>query len=79
MSAVDRLLVFLMEDRRTVLDRMATAGYTEDQIREAWDQARAAGFTESTGLGQDRLTAALPAGLGRTSFVSFGPLRAAGL
>jgi hypothetical protein len=58
MSAVDRLLVFLMEDRRTVLDHMATAGYTEDQIREAWDQARAAGFTESTGLGQDRLTAA---------------------
>jgi hypothetical protein len=32
MFAVDQLLVFLLEDRRTVLDRMATAGYTEDQI-----------------------------------------------
>ena len=56
MSAVDQLLVFLLEDRRTVLDRMATAGYDEDQLREAWDEARASGFTESTGLGADRLT-----------------------
>jgi hypothetical protein len=58
MSAVDQLLVFLLEGARTVLDRMATAGYHEDQIREAWNHAREAGFTESTGLGQDRLTEA---------------------
>jgi hypothetical protein len=56
MSAVDQLLVFLLEGGRTVLDRMAAAGYNEDQIREAWDEAREAGFTESSGLGQDRLT-----------------------
>ena len=31
-------------------------GLSEDEMRDAWDQAQAAGFTESTGLGQDRLT-----------------------
>ena len=33
-------------------------GYTEDEVRGAWNLARAAGYTESTGLGMDRLTAA---------------------
>lgn len=31
-------------------------GYREEEMRDAWDQVRAAGFTESTGLGQDPLT-----------------------
>ncbi len=33
-----------------------SVGFSEDEMRDAWDQARAAGFAESTGLGQDRLT-----------------------
>jgi hypothetical protein len=56
MSAVDQLLVFLLEGKDRVSDQMRLVGYTEDEVMEAWDQARAAGFTESTGLGQDRLT-----------------------
>ncbi len=37
---------------------MSAAGYTEDQIREAWDEARREGLTEATGLGADKLTEA---------------------
>jgi hypothetical protein len=55
-SAVDQLLVFLLEGHGRVSDQMKLTGYTEDEVMEAWDQARAARFTESTGLGQDRLT-----------------------
>ena len=58
MSAVDQLLVFLVEDTRNVFGRMVLAGYTENEIRQAWVDARAAGYTEATGLGQDRLTEA---------------------
>jgi len=57
-SAVDQLLIFLLEDRRTVPARMAVAGYSEDEIRGAWNYARQAGYTEATGLGADRLTEA---------------------
>lgn len=56
MTAVDRLLEFLVEDPRNVAYRMAAAGHTEPEIREAWAEARRRGFTEATGLGQDRLT-----------------------
>jgi hypothetical protein len=35
---------------------MRALGCSETQVLAAWDQARAAGFTESTGLGQDGLT-----------------------
>jgi hypothetical protein len=56
LSAVDQLLVFLLDAKRRVAQEMTSAGFSEDEMRDAWDQARAAGFTESTGLGQDRLT-----------------------
>jgi hypothetical protein len=56
MSAVDQLLTVLLEGKGRVSEQMRIAGYTEDGVMEAWDQARAAGFTESTGLGADRLT-----------------------
>ena len=56
MSAVDQLLVFLLEGKSRVASHMSSAGFTEDEIREAWDAARARGLTESSGLGQDRLT-----------------------
>lgn len=56
LSAVDQLLVFLLDGKRRVAAEMMSVGFPEDEMREAWDQARAAGFTESTGLGQDRLT-----------------------
>ena len=58
MSALHQLLVLLLEGNRRVADHLRIVGFTEDEIMEAWDQARAAGFTESTGLGQDRLTEA---------------------
>jgi hypothetical protein len=35
---------------------MRAMGYTQDQISEAWTEARRLRFTESTGLGADRLT-----------------------
>ena len=56
MSAVDQLLIFLVEDSRNVSACMAAAGYTEDETRGAWNYARRAGYTQATGLGQDRLT-----------------------
>ena len=43
--------------------QLRTAGYGEDEVRGAWNFARSAGYTESTGLGMDRLT---PAGRRRT-------------
>ena len=45
---------------------MAAAGYTEAETQGAWNYARVAGYTESTGLGQDRLTVA-----GRERALSF--------
>lgn len=56
MSKVDHLLTFLLERRSRVGAEMMRIGYSEDQVREAWDEAREAGFAESTGLEQDRLT-----------------------
>jgi len=35
---------------------MRAAGYTQEQISEAWREVRRAGLTEATGLGIDRLT-----------------------
>jgi hypothetical protein len=56
MSAVDQLLIFLLEDHSTASRRMAAAGYSEELIRDACGEARRLGFTEATGLGADRLT-----------------------
>jgi hypothetical protein len=56
MLAVDQLLVLLLEGKSRVSHHMKDEGYTEAEIREAWKKARAEGWTESTGLGQDRLT-----------------------
>jgi len=58
MSPVDELLTFLVEDTRNIAARMAAAGYDEYEVRQAWDEARRLGYTEATGLGQDRLTEA---------------------
>ena len=58
MPAVDTLLTLFLEDSRNIAARMAAAGYSEDEIRGAWNYARQAGYTEATGLGQDRLTEA---------------------
>ena len=43
------------------------AGHTQDEISAAWRSARVAGYTESTGLGMDRLT---PAGKARASEIN---------
>lgn len=55
---VRRLLAHLVLDLPTPVIHHQLAGdsYTEAQILEAWTRARAAGFTESSGLGRDRLT-----------------------
>ena len=59
MELCDRLLSILIgPDRSTATRQLIAAGYTEDEVRGAWNFARAAGYTESTGLGMDRLTAA---------------------
>ena len=59
MEIVDCLLLILIgPDRSTATRQLMAAGYTEDEVRGAWNFARAAGYTESTGLGMDRLTAA---------------------
>ena len=55
MPAVD-LLVFLVEDTDNIAAAMSAAGFSEDEVRGAWNYARRAGYTEATGLGQDRLT-----------------------
>lgn len=56
LTVVDRLVVCLLDQVRNVPMAMRDAGYAQDQISEAWREARAAGYTESTGLGMDRLT-----------------------
>ena len=56
MSAVDTLIALLVEDAKNIAARMAAAGYSPDEIAGAWSDARAFGFTDSSGLGQDRLT-----------------------
>ena len=36
--------------------QLMAAGYSEDEVRGAWNFARSGGYTESSGLGADRLT-----------------------
>lgn len=68
MELVDRLLSILIgPDRSTATRQLMAAGYTEDEVRGAWNFARATGYTESTGLGADRLT---PAGKAKVSNAS---------
>ena len=63
MELVDRLLLILVgPDRSTATRQLIAAGHSEDEVRGAWNFARAAGYTEPTGLGMDRLT---PAGRAR--------------
>lgn len=55
-TIVDQLLICLLDQAGNVPMAMRAAGYTQDQISEAWREARRAGYTEATGLGMDRLT-----------------------
>lgn len=65
MELVDQLLAILAEPNPGFASqRLSAAGYGEDEIRAGWNYARAAGFTESSGLGQDRIT---PAGRERAA------------
>lgn len=64
MELVDQLLTILAgPNPHLVYQQLMAAGHTEDEVRGAWNFARAAGYTESTGLGADRLT---PTGRRRT-------------
>jgi hypothetical protein len=55
---VDQLLAILARpDPGFASQQLREAGYGEDEIMGAWNFARAAGYTESSGLGQDRITA----------------------
>ena len=68
MELVDQLLVILAgPNSQRVSQQLMAAGHTEDEIRGAWNFARSAGYTESTGLGADRLT---PAGQARAAEVT---------
>ena len=67
MELVDQLLAILAGPNPEFASRqLRAAGHSEDEIRGAWNFARATGYTESTGLGQDRLT---PAGRARAADV----------
>ena len=69
LTMVEQLLICLVNQPRNVPMAMRAAGHTQDDISAAWREARNAGYTESTGLGMDRLT---PAGKARASKVEFG-------
>jgi hypothetical protein len=57
MELVDQLLAILAGPTpSSCSDQLIAAGHTEAEVRGAWNFARAAGYTESTGLGMDRLT-----------------------
>jgi hypothetical protein len=56
MSALDQLLVFLLGSRGSYFTRMLDSGCTAEEVTEAFNEARRAGYTEATGLGADRLT-----------------------
>ena len=59
MELVDQLLAILAgPNPGFASQQLMAAGYGEDEVRGAWNFARAAAYTESTGLGADRLTAA---------------------
>ena len=65
MELVDRLLAILAgPNPRLASQQLMAAGHTEDEVRGAWNFARSAGFTESSGLGRDRLT---PSGKARAA------------
>lgn len=55
---IRRLLEHLVADTPgPIIHRTLQAdGYTETEILDAWNHARAGGYTESSGLGRDRLT-----------------------
>ena len=57
MELTDRLLLILAGPDRSKANRqLMAAAYTEDEIRGARNLARSAGYLESTGLGQNRVT-----------------------
>jgi hypothetical protein len=59
MELADQLLAILAgPSPRYASQQLMAAGHLEDEVRGAWNFARSAGYTESTGLGADRLTAA---------------------
>ena len=59
MELLDELLAILAgPNPGFASQQLHAAGYGEDEVRGAWNFARAAGYTESTGLGADRLTSA---------------------
>ena len=62
LTILDRLLATLFDKPHNVPMAMREAGYSQDEVSAAWREARSAGYTESTGLGMDRLT---PAGKAR--------------
>ena len=66
---VQPLAILARPDPGFVSQQLAPAGYSEDEIMGAWNYARAAGNTESSGLGQDRIT---PAGRARAATVRSG-------
>ena len=67
MELVDRLLVILSgPDSGTASRQLIEAGYSDDEVRGAWNFARAAAYTEPTGLATDRLT---PAGQARATAI----------
>lgn len=56
-AIVDQLLAILAGPNPEMASRqLRAAGYSEDEVGGAWNYARAAGYTEPTGLGADRLT-----------------------
>ena len=65
MELTDRLLLILAgPDRSSANRQLMAAGTRRTLSGEAWNFARSAGYLESTGLGQDRVT---PAGTARAA------------
>ena len=52
MSAVDQLLVLLLERNRRVADHLRIAGFTEDEVIEAWDKLGRQGSPNRRGWGR---------------------------
>jgi hypothetical protein len=55
---VQRLVTLLAADlpSQAIHHELAVAGYAEPEILDGWVEARLTGYTESSGLGRDRLT-----------------------
>jgi hypothetical protein len=64
LAMVDRLLLYVMDGAKNVTMAMRSDGYSEVEVFAAYNEARRIGWTESTGLGMDRLT---PAGWARAA------------